>query len=131
MVGGEEKDRLMNSSKGLIFPVRWHEPFGLAIVESLYFGCPIFGTPYGSLTEIVEEGVGYLSNKKEELITAVNNSDDFSNQRCHEYAVEKFNSKKMALLYIEKYEKVLSVEKLNKKPPRLIEDSKDKFLAWD
>ena len=32
MVGGEEKLRLLNGSKGLIFPVRWHEPFGLAVI---------------------------------------------------------------------------------------------------
>lgn len=49
MVGGGEKLRLLQGSKGLIFPVRWHEPFGLAIIESLYFGCPVFGTPYGAL----------------------------------------------------------------------------------
>ena len=41
--------------------MRWHEPFGIALIEALYFGCPVFGTPYGSLPEIVEEGVqGFL-----------------------------------------------------------------------
>ena len=44
MVGGEQKNSLLNGSRGLIFPVRWHEPFGLAIIESLYFGCPVFST---------------------------------------------------------------------------------------
>ena len=53
MVGGVEKDRLLNDSKGLIFPVRWHEPFGIALIESLYYGCPVFGTPYGSLPELI------------------------------------------------------------------------------
>jgi len=131
MVGGAAKEKLLNSSKGLIFPVRWHEPFGLAITESLYFGCPVFGTPYGSLPEIVRKEVGYLSNKKEDLIYAVNNSGDFSKKLCHDYAVEKFNSKKMALSYIEKYEKILSKETLNKSYPKLKEIQKDKFLDWN
>ena len=55
----------------MIFPVRWHEPFGLAIVESLYFGCPVFGTPYGSLPEIVAPDVGVLSARASDLAEAV------------------------------------------------------------
>ena len=58
MVGGQTKFDLLNGSKGLIFPVKWHEPFGLAIIESLYFGCPVFGTPYGSLPELVTSDFG-------------------------------------------------------------------------
>ena len=45
MVGGRDKDLLLNRSKGLISPVRWHEPFGLSTIESLFYGCPVFATP--------------------------------------------------------------------------------------
>ena len=48
MVGGEQKLSLLNQSKALLFPVLWHEPFGIAITESLYMGAAVFGTPYGS-----------------------------------------------------------------------------------
>jgi len=130
MVGGEKKDKLLNGSKGLIFPVRWHEPFGLAIIESLYFGCPVFGTTYGSLLEIVKNDVGYLSNNKEELTDAIQNVTIYSNRRCHEYAVEEFNSKKMATAYFEKYERVLSNLPLNKVRPIAEELQKNKFLDW-
>src|SRR5665647_810580 len=47
MKGGEEKNKIINGSKGLLFPVLWNEPFGIALIESLYFGCPVVGTPYG------------------------------------------------------------------------------------
>ncbi len=130
MVGGSEKEELLNGSKGLIFPVRWHEPFGLAIIESLYFGCPVFGTPYGALPEIVGEDFGVLSNSVDDLVTAVENSDQFSPKLCHEYALTTFNSKKMAITFLEKYEKILSGEKLNKTPPRLQEIPNEKFLEW-
>ena len=53
MVGGTNKTKLLNQSKGLLFPVRWHEPFGLAILESLHYGCPVFGTPRGSCLKLV------------------------------------------------------------------------------
>ena len=130
MVGGKEKEELLNGSKGLIFPVRWHEPFGLAIIESLYFGCPIFGTPYGALPEIVKEDYGILSNRADELAAAIQNSDTFSPKLCHGYAVSTFNSKKMAFSYIEKYESILSGEKLNKIAPKLGDMPSEKFLKW-
>ena len=131
MVGGAEKDRLLNSSKGLIFPVRWHEPFGIALIESLYYGCPVFGTPYGSLPELIIKDVGYLSNQEDELVNAVLNSDIFSRQRCHEYALDEFNSKKMTLEYLGKYEKVINEENLNNKKPRLRKLQEEKFLNWE
>ncbi len=131
MVGGKKKFELLNGSKGLIFPVKWHEPFGLAMIESLYYGCPVFGTPYGSLPELVTEDVGYLSNNSEELAEAVLNYNNYSRQRCHEYVVENFNSKKMALEYLAKYEKVISGDKLNTNPPKLLKLQQQKWLDWE
>lgn len=130
MVGGDQKYNLINGSKGLIFPVKWHEPFGLAITESLYYGCPVFGTPYGSLPELVNKEVGFLSNKKEELKEAVQNADSYSKERCHEYAREHFNSKIMALAYLEKYEKVISHGHLSATPPQIRKIQEEKYLPW-
>lgn len=131
MLGGSKKELLLNDSKGLIFPVRWHEPFGLAIIESLYYGCPIFGSTYGSLREIVNNEIGFLSNKKNKISNHLENSYDYSPKICHEYAVEKFNSKKMALNYLNKYEKLISGKELNKNNPRLIKNQKERFLEFN
>ncbi len=131
MVGGEVKYNLLNGSKGLIFPVRWHEPFGLAIIESLYYGAPVFGTPYGALPELVIEEMGYLSNKKEELKEAILNSSNYSPKLCHEYARENFNTKIMAIKYLAQYEKVMNKEPLNPINPKLQSPQESKFLAWN
>lgn len=131
MVGGQEKEDYLNHSKGLIFPVVWHEPFGLAIIESLYFGSPVFGTPYGSLSELVVDDVGFLSNRADELTNSVLNSERFSSQVCHEYAVENFNSKKMALQYVLKYESVISGKKLNRNTPTLNGVTEEKYLEFN
>ncbi len=131
MVGGAEKDKLINGSKGLLFPVRWHEPFGLAIIESLYYGCPVFGTPYGSLPEIVNQDVGLLSDKLGDLVDAINGVNAYSRKLCHKYTVEMFNSKKMALSYLEKYERILSKEKLNDRRPQIVKIQAEKFLNWE
>jgi len=128
MVGGEVKNNLIQGSKGLLFPIRWNEPFGLAIPESLYFGCPVFCTPYGSLPELVTEDFGFLSNKSDEIIEALKNIDSYSREKCHDYAREVFNSKKMAESYLAIYEKVLNGEQLNFGLPRQMEEIR--MLPW-
>lgn len=127
MVGGETKLRLLNASRGLIFPVRWHEPFGLAVIESLYSGCPVFATPYGALPEIVSEGVGVLSIGARELAQAVR-TRTFDPQGCHEHAVRHFNATRMANDYMRYYERIMDGEVLHREPPRIL-DSAWK-LSW-
>ena len=117
MVGGAEKFRLMNASNGLIFPVRWHEPFGLAVIESLYFGCPVFSTPYGALPELVGPDYGCLSASRLELADAVK-TQSFDARHCHAYVRETFNSDIMAQRYVEKYEQVLKGQALSVSAPR-------------
>ena len=130
MVGGRVKDELINGSKGLLFPVRWHEPFGIAIIESLFYGCPVFATPYGSLQELITEDVGFLSSSSKELTNQILMAENYSKARCNEYARETFNSKDMSLKYMEKYEHVISRKFLNAVAPQLKEIQKEPFLPW-
>lgn len=130
MVDNEKKSRIIQHSKGLIFPVLWHEPFGLALIESLYFGCPVIGTPYGSLPEIIIPEVGYLSDKSVDLAKAASNIEQFSRKKCHEYARDIFNAKKMADSYLRLYDKVINKESLNMPHPRLKERLNTKFLPF-
>jgi len=127
MVGGQQKFQLLNASNGLIFPVRWHEPFGLAVIESLYFGCPVFSTPYGSLPELVGPQHGLLSSRMSELVDAVR-QQSFDSRACHHHAVANFNAAKMARGYIEKYQRVLDGERLSATHPHACE--RDVRLPW-
>lgn len=131
MVDNEGKSAVLNGSKALIFPVLWHEPFGIAIIESLYFGCPVFGTPYGSLPELVPAQVGLLSNSKSVLAEGLKNVDSFNKNLCHEYAADHFNISKMTQQYLQLYERVLNGEQLNKTKPALIAAEQPKFLPWN
>lgn len=120
-VGGQQKMQLLNGSKALLFPVLWHEPFGIAIIESLYYGCPVLGTPYGSLPELLNNEVGFLSNSYSELSNALKNIQQYNNKHCHDYVVANFSAKKMTDAYIALYEKVLNGVPLNSQSPQLIE----------
>lgn len=116
-LGGAQKNRVLNQSKALLFPVLWHEPFGLAIPESLYFGCPVIGTPYGSLPELILPEVGFLSNRLGELVEAVGNLESYDRRACHAYVLDRFTSRRMALDYLDLYARVLDGEPLNPAPP--------------
>lgn len=122
MVGGEQKMQLLRDSSGLIFPVRWHEPFGLAIIESMYFGAPVFATPYGALPELVTPENGVLSNDKKEMARAVTNF--VPNRKLnHDRARQLFNAQRMASDYLIKYLEVIDGYTLNPCNPIMIESA--------
>lgn len=124
MVDNNRKMEILKNSKALVFPVLWHEPFGLAIIESLYAGCAVFGTKYGSLNELITPEVGFTSNNLDEIPEAITNFN-YNPKRCHEYAKNKFNSKNMVLNYIKLYEKVIAGETLHTEKPRYIKEKNE------
>lgn len=129
MVDDVMKQRYLPQSKGLLFPVLWHEPFGLALIESLYYGSPVFGTPVGSLPEIVLPEFGFLSDSQSQLRQAMQNWQQYNRQACHQYALEYFNAKLMTQRYLEQYQRVLDGETLNTECPRL-QMAQTRLLSW-
>ena len=127
MVGGEQKNSLLNGSRGLIFPVRWHEPFGLAIIESLYFGCPVFSTPYGALPELIGPEYGALASTAQELADAIR-SRVFDARACHAYANQRFHARAMAETYVRVYERILDGEQLHQQAPLM--QGQARKLPW-
>ena len=128
VIGGERKNAILNRSTGLLFPVRWHEPFGLAMLEALHFGCPVFGTTYGSLPEVVTPEVGVLANSETELAEAVKGVERFDRRRCQEYVADCFSARLMTSRYLELYRRVLDGEPLHPQPPVATEQSETRLL---
>ncbi len=118
MVGGEQKMQLLRGSSGLIFPVRWHEPFGLAVIESLYFGAPVFATPYGALPELVEAENGLLATSCQALAEGIGQFQ-VHRRRNHERAQDLFGAERMAKDYLARYTDVLNGHTLNAQAPRM------------
>ena len=112
MLGDTEKRKILRKAKALLFPVRWHEPFGIAITEALASGCPVFGTPYGSLPEIVSPETGVLSDRAQDLVDALTKRT-FSPMKCRERVTQGLTHIQMAERYLELYREILSHGKLN------------------
>ncbi|QLF69820.1 glycosyltransferase [Peteryoungia desertarenae] len=113
MVDDIEKARYLRPSSGLLFPVRWHEPFGVAVIEAMYFGLPIFATPYGSLPELVPEFAGRLSAEGDELAAAIRRIEDYDRRAIHAHFQAHFTAEQMAKRYLELYQRIEAGESLH------------------
>lgn len=118
MIDGPRKRELLAESAALLFPVLWHEPFGIAIVEALASGTPVVGTPFGSLPELVGPEVGRICRSEEEMVEAVEEIRGIAPETCRDWAHAHFHYAKTAQAYRTLYEAVLAGRTLNVTSPK-------------
>jgi len=118
MLGGGEKANWIAKSQGLLFPVLWNEPFGIAVTEALVSGTPVLATPFGSLPELIHSEVGRICKNYGEFVEGVKSLGAFKAKDCRDWALSRFHYLDMAKKYVEKYETVLAGKKLNPVSPR-------------
>jgi glycosyltransferase involved in cell wall biosynthesis len=103
----EMKNKLLGSSRGLLFPIQWSEPFGLVMLEAMACGTPVFALPGGSVPEIVRPGIsGAISSTAEGMADAVRNMT-FAPNAVRGWVEQKFSVGLMVERYIELYEGIL------------------------
>ncbi len=118
LVGHDEKMEIFSKSDAFLFPIRWPEPFGIAMIEAMSQGLPVIGSKYGSLPELINEEVGILCDNYDEFVEAIKRSENrFNPQTIRSYVESKFSVKTYTDLYLQAYEKVIAGEKLNKSRP--------------
>jgi len=121
MLGGEEKAKWIAGARGLLFPVLWNEPFGLAVVEAMLSGTPVLASPHGSLPELVGKPAGHICHSEKEMQEWVGRLGEFSATECRDWAVDNFHFRVMAKNYVALYERILKGEKINKAAPHSTE----------
>lgn len=130
MVDDAGKAKYLRPASGLLFPVRWHEPFGIAVIEAMYFGLPVFATPYGSLPELVPEFAGKLSIDGDELADAIRHIGQYDRRAVHAHFMANFTAEVMAKRYLALYERVAAGEKLHPGPIEGKVARGKELLAW-
>ncbi|OGG13993.1 hypothetical protein A3D77_03340 [Candidatus Gottesmanbacteria bacterium RIFCSPHIGHO2_02_FULL_39_11] len=95
-----------------LFPVSWHEPFGLVMIESMATGTPVVAYNIGSVPEVIKEGkTGFIVDPKQGvdgLVHAVKRIDSIQRGDCRTHVVDHFSKEMMVKGYVEAYEKILS-----------------------
>lgn len=115
MVDQKKKLELLNRTDALLFPVRWHEPFGIAIIEAMALGLPVIGSSYGSLPELIRPNTGIICDSFDELMDAVSGTNnDFRSDEIRRYVEKKFSVQKMADDYLSFYDKVIKGKTINR-----------------
>lgn len=100
----EVKVDLLGRAKATLFPIRWHEPFGLVMVESMACGTPVLAHPMGAAAEVIVDGVtGWLCETGEEMVEAIGRVDQLSPAACRRHVIEGFSVR----LMVERYEALM------------------------
>jgi glycosyltransferase involved in cell wall biosynthesis len=108
-VGGAEKDRLLRRARAVLFPLRWNEPGGTAIVEALLAGVPVIGFRRGVLPSLVDDGVtGFVVDGEEELAAAIARVDELDRPTIWRRASARFAPGTMAASYVRLYEELIA-----------------------
>ncbi|MEW6554155.1 MAG: glycosyltransferase family 4 protein [Actinomycetota bacterium] len=106
----EEKVRLLSRARAFLFPIRWEEPFGLVMAESLACGTPVIATRWGAVPEIVQHGVtGWLADSPRELLSYIGRIDEIDPLDCRRAAEERFSPAVMAAGYAELYQRAMEM----------------------
>ncbi|GLY24371.1 glycosyltransferase [Micromonospora sp. NBRC 101691] len=106
-VAGRDRDDLVASARSVLFPLRWEEPGGTAVVESLALGTPVVATARGCLPELIDDGrTGLLTHDEERLGELVLAAGRIDPEECRREAAARFTPAVMAQRYVELYDRV-------------------------
>ncbi|GGM98415.1 glycosyltransferase involved in cell wall biosynthesis [Actinoplanes campanulatus] len=108
-IGPDERGTILGSGAALLHPIRFAEPFGLSVVESMACGTPVIAYRKGSMPEVVDEGVtGYLVDGADEAVAAVQRIADIDRAACSARARERFSADRMVDQYLAIYRNIIS-----------------------
>lgn len=103
-VNDEEKGKLLKDAFGLVFPINWPEPFGLAMAEALACGTPVLARAVGSAPEVIDHGrTGFLCADVDEMVAYCQSIESIDRAACRQEAEERFSAPAMAKGYLRAY----------------------------
>jgi glycosyltransferase involved in cell wall biosynthesis len=105
----EEKLALLGGAAALVNPIRWHEPFGLVMVEALACGTPVISFPEGAAPEIVDDGrTGFLCDSVSEMAEDIARIGEIDRAQCRAAIEGYFSVERMVDEHVDLYEQVVA-----------------------
>lgn len=107
-VGGADKWELLGRAEALINPIRWPEPFGLVMIESLAAGTPILTFAEGAAPEIVDDGrTGFICDDGIDMAERLDTIGMLDRRHCRRAAETRFSTGRMIADHLELYHELL------------------------
>jgi glycosyltransferase involved in cell wall biosynthesis len=107
-VGGDAKRELVAGARALLMPIRWEEPFGMAVIEALASGTPVVAMRRGAMPLIVEHGrTGFLADDEREFAGYLRRVGEIDPAACRRSVRERFSAAAMAERYVRRYEEAI------------------------
>ncbi len=97
----------------------------------MYFGTPVFATPYGSLPELVTPETGHLSASSFGAGRGLHATPARYDRRAiHAHWQNHFSARRMALKYLDYYQRILDGEPLHPGPIKAPATRKSELMPW-
>jgi glycosyltransferase involved in cell wall biosynthesis len=105
----DEKLALLGDALALVNPIRWHEPFGLVMVEALACGTPVVSFREGAAPEIIDSGeTGFLVDDESTMADAIGHLDEIDRAACRAAVEGHFSMHRMVAEHVELFEQLLA-----------------------
>ncbi|MES0035508.1 glycosyltransferase family 4 protein [Mesorhizobium sp. M0046] len=110
-VGEIEEDRkaeFLGKAAGLLFPIDWPEPFGLAAIEAMACGTPAIAWKCGALPEIIDHGVtGFLVDSVDAAVASIPELLRLDRRQVRAVFENRFSATRMAHDYVAAYTRLI------------------------
>ncbi len=104
------KKHWFRHAQATLFPIRWGEPFGMVLIESMVSGTPIVAFGRGAVPEIVRDGkTGFVVDSVESMVKAVECIERIDRRDCRRHVAERFSIQRMARGYEALYQRLARV----------------------
>jgi glycosyltransferase involved in cell wall biosynthesis len=108
-IGDDEKAAFLGNAAGLLFPIAWREPFGLAMIEAMACGTPVIAFRNGSVPEVIDEGItGFIVDDEDAAVAATQKLRSLDRARIRRVFEERFTARRMAEDYVNIYRRVIA-----------------------
>lgn len=106
-----------------LFPIKWPEPFGLVMIESMAAGTPVVAIKGGAVPEVIEDGkTGFIVADENSMVEAVLKAGEIKPLDCRNSAEERFSSSRMVADYERIYQQIVTKEAAGRHARRQLRD---------
>jgi glycosyltransferase involved in cell wall biosynthesis len=103
-LGEKEKGHFLRNAAALVFPICWPEPFGLVMIEAMACGTPVLAFDWGSVPEVIDDGVtGRVVATLEEAVAVLPQVVKLDRRKVRQQFEKRFSVRRMANDYLRVY----------------------------